>query len=86
MTRHGPPGWAPHQAMSQIDGWTIIDPENEDRAPPAVAALIVQNMPSLSGDDTVADIRARMQARQNMLTQQRRFRRVVNRMMRFRHA
>lgn len=84
MKKAAPPGWSPHQITHRVDGYFIVDPKNEDRVPPSVAAMIARAMPG--GDDTVADIRARMQARQNMLTQQRRFRRVVNRMMRSRHA
>jgi hypothetical protein len=57
----GPPGWEPHKIVSRIDGW-VIDPENEDRIPAAVAEMIARAMPFL-GDDTVADIRARMYAR-----------------------
>ena len=56
-----PPGWQPHQLTHRIDGW-VIDPENEDRIPAAVAEMIARAMPQL-GDDSVADIRARMKAR-----------------------
>jgi hypothetical protein len=56
-----PPGWEPHKMMSRIDGW-VVDPENEDRIPTAIADMIARAMPQL-GDDTVADIRARMYAR-----------------------
>jgi uncharacterized membrane-anchored protein YjiN (DUF445 family) len=56
-----PPGWEPHKIMSRIDGW-VVDPENEDHIPAAVAEIIARAMPLL-GDDTVADIRARMYAR-----------------------
>ena len=55
-----PPGWEPHKIMSRIDGW-VVDPENEDRIPSAIAEMIARAMPQL-GDDTVAAIRARMQA------------------------
>ena len=47
--------------MSRIDGW-VVDPENEDHIPAAVAEIIARAMPQL-GDDTVASIRRRMQAR-----------------------
>ena len=56
-----PPGWEPHKTTFRVDGW-IVDPENEDRIPAAVAEMIARAMPQL-GDDTVADIRARMYAR-----------------------
>jgi hypothetical protein len=56
-----PPGWQPHTIMSRIDGW-VVAPDNEDRIPAAVAEMITRAMPQL-GDDTVAAIRARMQAR-----------------------
>jgi hypothetical protein len=56
-----PPGWEPHKIMSRIDGW-VVDPENEDRIPAEIAAMIVEAMPPLA-EDTVADIRARMYAR-----------------------
>jgi hypothetical protein len=56
-----PPGWEPHKIMSRTDGW-VVDPENEDHIPAAVAEIIARAMPLL-GDDTVADIRARMYAR-----------------------
>ena len=56
-----PPGWEPHKIMSRIDGW-VVDPENEDHIPAAVAEIIARAMPQL-GDETIAAIRARMQAR-----------------------
>jgi hypothetical protein len=83
MKKSAPPGWSPHQITHRIDGY-IVDPENENRIPASVAEMIARAMPG--GDDTVADIKARMHARQNMLTQQRRFRRVVNRMASLRHV
>jgi hypothetical protein len=57
----GPPGWEPHKIVSRIDGW-VIDPDDEDRIPSVIAEMIARAMPQL-GDDSVADIRARMQAR-----------------------
>ena len=59
--KSGPPGWQPHQLTHRIDGW-VIDPDDEDRIPAAVAEMIARAMPQL-GDDSVADIRARMKAR-----------------------
>jgi hypothetical protein len=56
-----PPGWKPHQIVTRVDGW-IVDPENEDRIPAAVAEIISRAMGQFDGD-TVADIRARMLAR-----------------------
>ena len=64
MTMKAPPGWQPHRIVSRIDGW-IIDPENETRIPAAVAELIARAIP-LPCDRSVADIRARMRARQKM--------------------
>lgn len=57
-----PPGWEPHKIMSRIDGW-VVDPENEDRIPAAVAEMIARAMP-MPSDDSVANIRRRMYARQ----------------------
>ncbi|UPK31752.1 hypothetical protein IVB18_25820 [Bradyrhizobium sp. 186] len=56
-----PPDWAPHEITHRVDGW-IIDPENKDRIPAAVAEMIARAMPQL-GDDTVAAIYVRMVAR-----------------------
>jgi hypothetical protein len=56
-----PPGWKPHQIVTRVDGW-ILDPENEDRIPAAVAELIARAMPQVDGN-SVAEIRARMLAR-----------------------
>jgi hypothetical protein len=56
-----PPGWQPHQIVTRIDGW-VVDPENEDRIPATVAAMIVRAMPP-PGDYTIAAIRARMRVR-----------------------
>jgi hypothetical protein len=56
-----PPGWKPHQIVTRVDGW-IVDPENEDRIPAAVAEIISRAMGQVGGD-TVADVRARMLAR-----------------------
>jgi hypothetical protein len=58
--KSGPPGWQPHQITHRIDGW-VIDPDDEDRIPAAVAEMIARQMPQL--DDSVAAIRARMYAR-----------------------
>jgi len=60
----GPPGWEPHKIVSRIDGW-VVDPDDEDRIPSVIAEMIARAMPLL-GDDTVADIRARMWTRQRM--------------------
>lgn len=49
-----PPGWKPHKIVTRIDGW-VIDPENENRIPAAVAQMIARAMPQL-GDDTVPAI------------------------------
>jgi hypothetical protein len=65
-----PPGWKPHQIVSRIDGWIGV----ADRIPASVAKLIARAMPPLS-DGSVAEIKARMYARQRM----------VERMLRLRH-
>jgi hypothetical protein len=57
----GPPGWQSHLVTHRIDGW-IVDPADEDRIPTGVAEMIARQMPQ-HGDDTVAVIRTRMQAR-----------------------
>jgi len=56
-----PPGWQPHQIVTRIDGW-IVDPENEDRIPAAVAEMIARAMPQ-PRDSAVAVVHARMLAR-----------------------
>jgi hypothetical protein len=56
-----PPGWEPHKIMTRIDGW-VVDPENKNRIPVAVAEMIARAMPQ-PGDSIVAAIRARMLAR-----------------------
>jgi hypothetical protein len=63
MSKKAPPGSEAHKIVHRLDGW-VIDPDNEGRIPARVAEMIARAMPQL-GDDTVADIRARMQARQN---------------------
>jgi hypothetical protein len=65
-----PPGWQPHQIVSRIDGWIGV----ADRIPASVAEMIARAMPPL-GDGSVAEIKARMYARQRM----------VERMLRLRH-
>jgi hypothetical protein len=62
-----PPGWEPHQIAHRLDGW-IIDPDHPDRIPTAVADMIARAM-SMPGGDSVADVRARMQARQRIYDQ-----------------
>ncbi|QHP69820.1 hypothetical protein EI171_22495 [Bradyrhizobium sp. LCT2] len=59
-----PPGWQAHQITHRVDGW-VIDPDDNGRVPAAVAKLIARAMPSLRGH-SVADVRARMLARQRM--------------------
>jgi hypothetical protein len=49
--------------MTRIDGW-VVDPENEDRVPPAVAEMMARAMPQ---PNEVEIIRARMIARQRMV-------------------
>ena len=56
-----PPGWEPHRITHRVDGW-IVDPKNEARIPAAVAEMIARAMPP-PGDNTIANIRKRMQAR-----------------------
>jgi hypothetical protein len=52
-----------HQLMHRVDGW-VIDPDDEDRIPVRVAEMIFRAMPQLGEGNSVADIRARMLARQ----------------------
>jgi len=58
-----PPGWQPHKIVTRIDGW-IVDPDDEDRIPTRIAEMIFRAMPQLGDGNTVADVRARMLARQ----------------------
>ncbi|MEH2475689.1 N-methylhydantoinase B/oxoprolinase/acetone carboxylase alpha subunit [Nitrobacteraceae bacterium AZCC 2161] len=55
-----PPGWSSHQIVSRIDGWIGV----EDRIPASVAEMIARAVPPVN--DPIADIRARIQARQRM--------------------
>ena len=57
----GPPGWEPHRLQARLDGWIGNDPT---RAPPSVADAIARALPQLGEGNTVADIKARMIARQ----------------------
>ena len=61
--KSAPPGWEPHKIMTRIDGW-VVDPENEDRIPPAVAEMMARAMPQPT---EIEIIRARMLARQRMM-------------------
>jgi hypothetical protein len=61
----GPPGWNPHEITSRIDGW-VVDPDDEARIPARVAEMIFRAMSQLGDGNTVADVRARMLARQLM--------------------
>jgi hypothetical protein len=70
VTMKAPPGWQHHQIVSRIDGWI----GGEDRIPASVAEMIARAMPPLA-DGSVAEIKARMYARQRM----------VERMLRLRH-
>ena len=84
MKKCAPPGFEPHKVISRIDGW-ICDPENPDRIPRAAAEMIARAMPG--SHDTVADIRARMVARQSAHDRKRkRCRAIVDRMAMVRHA
>jgi hypothetical protein len=65
--KHAPPGWEPHSITQRFDGW-VIDAENPDRIPARVAPTIVAAMPSVGNHNSVAAIKARMIARQNMHT------------------
>jgi len=58
-TKAAPPGWSPHQITSRVDGWI----GNPSSMPPGIAAVIARSMEPLRGD-AVANIRARMIARQ----------------------
>jgi hypothetical protein len=76
--KNAPPGWEPHKLESRIDGWVGYP----DRTPRAVAEIIADNMPQFGGD-SVADIKARMIARHNMMKRtqirQRKFARMLKR-------
>ena len=83
MKKIAPPGWEPHQIVHRIDGY-FIDPENPGHVPSRVAALI---RAARFGGDSIADIRARMVARQRALEHRRkRQRAIINRMAMVRHA
>lgn len=57
-----PPGWQPHQIVTRLDGYIAA---RGDRIPAAVAKLIGRAIPDLRSH-SVADVRARMHARQRM--------------------
>jgi hypothetical protein len=63
----GPPGLKPHVITTRIDGY-VVDPQNEDCIPRAVAALIARAMPQPS---EVEIIRERMLARHKMVLRSR---------------
>lgn len=56
-----PPDWDPHRITHRIDGW-VIDPQNENHIPAAVAEMVARPMPR-PRDTVVAATRARMVAR-----------------------
>ncbi|MCK1620806.1 hypothetical protein IVA96_30395 [Bradyrhizobium sp. 159] len=60
-TRNAPPGWQAHEIDRRTDGWI----GSQSRIPAAVAKLIARAMPDLRRY-SVADVRARMLARQRM--------------------
>jgi hypothetical protein len=83
MKKAAPPGWSPHQIVHRVDGW-FVDPENPGHVPSRVAALI---RAARSGGDSIADVRARMVARQRALEHRRKRKRaIINRMAMVRHA
>jgi hypothetical protein len=59
----GPPGWEPHRITTRIDGW-VVDPENVNRIPPAIAKMMARAMPQPT---EIEIIRARMIARMRRL-------------------
>lgn len=61
-----PPGWQPHEITHRVDGF--VQPGKDGRIPAAIAKLIAHAMPNLRGY-SVADVRARMLARQRMYDQ-----------------
>ena len=83
MTKKAAPaGWSPHEITHRIDGH-IVDPENPDHVPSRVAALI---RAARSGGNSIADVRARMVARQRALERTLKRRRLIEaRMARVRH-
>jgi hypothetical protein len=66
MSKNAPPGFEPHKIVHRLDGW-IVDPADEDRIPAAVAEMIARAMPPLGDGGSVAEIKARMHARQRMV-------------------
>jgi hypothetical protein len=78
-----PAGWSPHEITHRIDGH-IVDPENPDHVPSGVAALI---RTARFGGDSIADIKARMVARQRALEHRRkRQHAIIKRLALSRHA
>lgn len=78
-----PPGWAAHQILHRVDGY-FIDTENPGHVPSRVAALI---RAARLGGDSIADIKARMVARQRALEHRRkRQRAIIKRIALSRHA
>jgi hypothetical protein len=81
MKKIAPPGWSPHEITHRIDGH-IVHPENPDRVPSGVAALIR----AARTGDSISDVRARMVARQRALERTLKRRRLIEaRMTRVRH-
>jgi hypothetical protein len=81
MKKSAPPDWEPSQITHRIDGY-FLDPENPDHVPSRVAALIR----TARTGDSIADVRARMVARQHALERTLKRRRVIEaRMTRVRH-
>jgi hypothetical protein len=54
--KEGPPGWKPHQITHRIDGW-VVDPENKDRIPAAIAELTPALCRSLAATRSVIFVR-----------------------------
>jgi hypothetical protein len=72
----------PDAITSRVDGWV----GSTGRIPPAAAEMILAAMPPLGDGDTIADIKARMTARQLMHERMRKRQRIVERMARLRYA
>jgi hypothetical protein len=78
-----PPGWEPHAIVHRVDGF-FVDPENPGHVPSRVAALI---RAARTGGDSIADVKARMVARQRALEHGRkRQRAIIKRMARLHRA
>jgi hypothetical protein len=66
----GPPDWQPHRIMTRRDGWIVGNRDQPHRIPAAVAEMIVRALPPFKKGTPLANIRARMLARQRIVMRQ----------------